>query len=73
MQTHTPDLYVLTDARGFTTAVEGNAARAAREAARIPLLVPITVHAWTLHGNHLGRLWKKAFTYEWDGMVASWR
>lgn len=43
-----PALYILTDANGFTTATEPTQEAAFREAGRVPLLAPITVHRWKL-------------------------
>jgi len=72
MRVHVPDLYILTDARGFTTAITKRDA-VNRELARVPLLVPITVCGWARVGAHFGVTWRKLTEYTWDGMLASWR
>jgi len=71
MRVHVPDLYILTDARGFTTAI-AERTEIAKELARVPLLTPITVHGWTRVGSHSAVSWRKLSEYTWDGMLASW-
>lgn len=73
MRVHVPDLYILTDARGFTTAITERG-EVIRELARVPLLVPITVYGWARVGSHIGPgSWRKLTEFTWDGMLASWR
>lgn len=41
-----PELWVLTDASGFTTSCHPSHEALANEASRVPLLAPITVFRW---------------------------
>ena len=59
-------LFIVTDSRGFTLCCDGTMDALAREASRIPLLAPLTVHDWylttepTMHGG-----WRKREVFTW--------
>lgn len=57
-------MYVLTDARGFTTCTADTHKALYAEAARVPLLVPVEVRRW--QRNTLA--WVLRETFNWDGL-----
>ncbi len=56
-------LYILTDANNFTTACAATREALFAEAARVPLLAPITITHWL----RTSRDWKKASEWLWNG------
>lgn len=75
-----PDLYVMQDANGFVTCVqEWTPYLVLKEGGRVPLLAPIHVWHWKLHGDPqpqgiTGRWtaeWKLDREFVWDGSL-SW-
>lgn len=60
-------LYILTDSAGFTTACYPSRECLFREAERLPLLAPITVVHWIIHGSHMGNEWRRASEWLWQG------
>jgi hypothetical protein len=67
-------LYILTDARGFTTCCAASARDVAAELARVPILAPIEVSHWVRvngHGDRLG--WQRTHhARAWDGRSPLW-
>ncbi len=57
-------MYILTDARQFTTICDANRECLFREAGRVPLLAPITITHWLRTGSDT---WKRAADWTWNG------
>lgn len=65
-KSHTlPAMYILTAADGYTTCCEASRDALFAEAARIPLLAPITIVHWIRVG--FGDNWKRASEWLWNG------
>ena len=61
-----PHLYILTDARGFTTVLEEwSEWLALKESTRIPLLAPVRVNLWTYHGRAVDGEWRLEREFTW--------
>lgn len=61
-------LYIMTDARGYTTCCAASRDAMFREAGRIPLLAPITVTSWTPIGDGLRAAdWRRLDRWVWKG------
>lgn len=77
MRTSIPDIYILTDARGFTTLImrerrESHYECAMRESARCNLLAPIQVVGWVRAGGTWLNFWRKVEEFTWTGGMEPW-
>ncbi len=66
--TEMSQMYILTDAEGFTTICDATRECLFKEASRVPLLAPIAIVHWLRTSDPFrGNVWRRASDWTWNG------